>query len=235
MGKTIEFTRPDGGRAPGYHAAPEHAEHAPGIVLIEEWWGVTPHIMSIADQYAALGYRALVPDLYRGRTAATGDEATHLMEGLDFGDAVSQDVRGALQFLKAEGAPKAGVTGYCMGGAITLLAAMHLKEADAAACFYGVPPTQAGDPGTIEIPLICHFAKRDAFFTPEKVAELEDRLKAGKVPYKLYWYDAEHGFTNPNPAGSSGLGHYNGAAAHEAWERTVTFFKETLKSSRPEP
>lgn len=229
MGQKIDYPRPDGKTAPGYYAAPEKdAESAPGIVLIEEWWGVTPHIMEIADRYAALGYRVVVPDLFRGRTAAVGDEANHLVEGLDFGDAVSQDIAGALKYLKANG-KKAGVTGYCMGGALTLLAAMHLKDVDAAVCYYGVPPSQAGDPATIEIPLLCHFAKQDAFFTPAQVEQLESRLIAGKVPYEIYWYDAKHGFNNPNPEGSAGLGHYHSAAAHEAWERTVAFFKRTLQ------
>src|SRR5579883_489618 len=228
MGRMIEFARPDGQRAPGYYAAPEDAARAPGIVVVEEWWGVTPWIMEIADRYAALGYRALIPDLFRGRTAAVGDEANHLMEGLDFADAWSQDVRGALAHLKESGA-KSGITGYCMGGALTFLAAMHLKEPDAAVVFYGFPPAEAGDPATIEFPLQCHFAKHDGFFSPEGVAKLQERMEAGKVPYELYWYDAKHGFCTPNPEGSAGLGHFNGQAAHQAWERAVAFFERTLQ------
>ncbi len=227
MGQTIEFSRPDGKTAPGYLASTN--DEGPGIVVVEEWWGVTPDIMRVADEYAALGYRALVPDLYRGRTAAIGDEANHLMEGLDFEDAALQDVRGALQHLKKNG-KKAGVSGYCMGGAIALLAAMHLEEADAAVCYYGIPPSQAGDPGTIEIPLQCHFGKQDEFYTPALVEQFEARLKSGKVPYELYWYDAKHGFCNPNQPGNAGLGHYDPQAAHEAWERTVRFWKNTLGS-----
>jgi carboxymethylenebutenolidase len=112
MGRMIQFTRPDEKTAPGYLAMPEtDAESAPGIVIVEEWWGVTAEMMRVADEYAALGYRALVPDLFRGRTAAVGDEANHLLEGLDFQDAYSQDVRGALHHLKQNG-KKAGVTGY---------------------------------------------------------------------------------------------------------------------------
>lgn len=228
MGKMIEFPRPDGKMAPGYYAEPEKDGDAPGIVLIEEWWGVTSHIMGIADRYAAIGYRVLIPDLYRGRTAAKGDEANHLMEGLDFQDATSQDIRGALQFLKRNG-KKVGVTGYCMGGALTLLAAMHLKEPDAAVVFYGAPPSEAGDPATIEIPLQGHFAKHDEFFTPSAIAQVEERLQQGRVPYEFFWYDAKHGFTNPNPAGSAGLGHHHPQAAHEAWERAVAFWAKNLQ------
>jgi carboxymethylenebutenolidase len=226
MGKTIEFTRPDGGTAPGYYAAA--SADAPGVVVIEEWWGVTPWIRQIADAYASLGYRALVPDLYRGRTAAAGDEATHLMQGLNFEDAFKNDVRGAVQYLKQSG-KKCGVTGYCMGGALTTLSAMYLDEPDAAVVFYGFPPADAGDPGTIEIPTQFHFAKHDEFFAPERGREVEARLKEGLVPAEVYWYDAKHAFCNPNPPGSAGLGNYDENAAREAWDRTVRFWENTLK------
>ena len=226
MGERIEYSRPDGKTTPAYYAAPAK-EHAPGIVLIEEWWGVTADMMAIADRYAQLGYRVLLPDHFRGRTAATGDEANHLMQGLDFSDAATQDVRGAIAYLKEAGT-KVGVTGYCMGGALALLAAMHGKEADAAVIFYGYPPPEAGDPATIEIPVQCHFAKHDDFFPPAGVEKIEERFKEGKVPYELFWYDAKHAFANPNPAGNAGLGHYDSAAAHTSWERAVQFWKNTL-------
>lgn len=228
MGQMIEFARPDGKTAPGYFVAPEkNSDSAPGIVLVEEWWGVTAWIMEVADHYAALGYRVLVPDLFRGRTAAAGDEANHLMEGLDFQDALTQDVRGALQHLKKNN-ESVGVTGYCMGGALTLLAAMHLKEPKAAVVFYGLPPPEAGDPATIEIPVQLHYGLQDEFFKPAAVAALQKRLEEGKVPHELYMYDAKHGFCNPNPEGASGLGHYNPEACHEAWARTAQFWQNRL-------
>ena len=230
MGIRIEFARPDGKTAPGYYAATEHEPaKAPGIVVVQEWWGVTSEMTSIADRYASLGYRVLVPDLYRGRSAAVGDEANHLMEGLDFSDAASQDLAGAVNYLKSGAEErKVGVTGFCMGGALTLVAAMHLPQVDAAVVFYGVPPEQAGDPATIEIPLQCHFAKHDDFFAPSVVERLEERLKFGRVPYELFWYDAKHGFCNPNPPGHAGLGNFNGEAAHQATERAQKFFERTL-------
>jgi carboxymethylenebutenolidase len=230
MGEMIEYARPDGKNAPAYYA-PAHkgGESAPAVVIVQEWWGVTADMMRIADEYAANGFRALVPDLYRGRKAAEGDEATHLMQGLDFQDAFSHDIRGALTHLKKDGA-KAGVTGYCMGGALTFLSAMQLKELDAAAVFYGLPPEEAGDPGTIEIPILCHFAKHDEFFSAERAAAIEQRMKEAKVPAQVFWYDAHHAFCNPNPAGSAGLGHYDPQAAHTAWERTVAFFHNALQS-----
>lgn len=230
MGETIEFQRPDGQTAPGYLATPEHVQNAPGIVVIEEWWGVTDWIKGIADAYAAAGYRALVPDLFRGRTAKIGDEANHLMQGLDFGDATSQDVRGAAQYLKAsESGVKAGVTGYCMGGALALLAAMHVPEVDAAVVFYGYPPPQAGDPATIRIPLMAHWSERDEFFAPAGVRTLEERLRAGGVSYEFFWYDARHAFANPAGLGEAGLGNYDERAAQLAWNRTLAFWQRTLR------
>lgn len=228
----IEFKRPDGRTAPGYYVAPEQdGESAPGIVLIEEWWGVTAWIMEMADRYAALGYRVLVPDLFRGRTAAVGNEANHLLEGLDFEDAVNQDVLGALRHLK-QSSEKAGVTGYCIGGGLALLAAMRLKEPDAAVIYYGRPPKELGDPATIEIPVQLHFGREDKSHPVSAVVQLEERLEAGKVPYELYWYDAKHAFCNPNPLGASGLGNYDPEAAHAAWERTFKFWSTHLPKKK---
>ena len=228
MGENIDFKRPDGKSAPGYYAAPQNnPESAPGIVIVEEWWGVTPDIMLTADRFAGLGYRALVPDLFRGRKATVPDEANHLMQELDFQDAFSQDVRGALQHLKQKSS-KAGVIGYCMGGAVALLAAMHTKEPDAAISYYGCPPSDAGDPATIEVPVLCHFAEHDEFFKPEDARKFVQRLEEGKVPHEVYWYNAKHGFTNPNPMGQAGLGHYDPQAAALAWERTAQFLQRVL-------
>jgi carboxymethylenebutenolidase len=235
MGQMIEFTRPDGKTAPGYYVEPEkpaeEAKKAAGIVIVQEWWGITADMMEIAGRYAHAGYRALIPDLYRGRRAAIGDEANHLMEGLDFQDAFSQDVRAALQYLKSTGSKKAGVTGYCMGGAIAMLAAIHLKEPDAAVVFYGIPPSQAGDPATIEIPILLHLAKHDEFFNPSMAQEAIKRMEEGRVPHRVYWYDAGHGFCNPNQPGNSGLGNYNSEAEHLAWQRTLEFWEKPLSEA----
>jgi carboxymethylenebutenolidase len=228
MGTMFEYTRPDGASAPGYLALPpDQRPDAPGIVVIQEWWGLTDQIKTTADDIAAHGYRALVPDLYRGRTAALGDEANHLMEGLDFSDAGSQDVRGAVEFLKKDGG-KCAVLGFCMGGVVALISSIYNPQIDAAVAFYGFPPPEAGDPGKIAAWVLCHAALRDTFFTPERVQTLEQKLQAGGVNYELHWYDAEHGFCNPNPPGQAGLGHYNEAAAVLAWERTYAFLERVL-------
>jgi carboxymethylenebutenolidase len=224
----IEFTRPDGQKAPGYYAAPPHGDAAPGVVMIEEWWGVTDHIKHEADALAAAGFRVLIPDLYRGRVAALGDEANHLMQGLDFVDAANQDVRGAAQYLKSTGSKKVGVIGFCMGGALTVLAAMYVPDFDVAVVHYGFPPPEAGDPGSIKVPIQGHWATRDSFFPIERVDQIEAQLKEAHVPHEFYRYDAEHGFGNPNEVGNAGLGHYNKEAADLAWNRSVDFFKSHL-------
>ena len=120
MGQTISFKRPDGKDVAGYLAEPAQGASAPGMVVIQEWWGLNAQIKGVADKLAAAGYRALVPDLYRGKSTVEAKEAEHLMTNLNFGDAAGQDVRGAVQHLK-KSSSKVGVTGFCMGGALTLL------------------------------------------------------------------------------------------------------------------
>lgn len=221
MGSMIEFTRPDGKKAPGYLAEPAD-RNAPGVVMVEEWWGINDEIKETANRLCKDGFRVLIPDLFRGRVAATGDEANHMMQGLDFGDAATQDVRGAVDYLKQNGR-KAGVIGYCVGGAIALLAAMHVPGIDAAVIYYGLPPSEAGDPSKIRIPLQGHWALHDEFFKIEAVDALEAKLKAGGVPHEFHRYDAKHAFANPK-----GLGHYDRTAAETAWQRSVSFFRRTL-------
>ena len=214
MGSTIEFARPDGKTAPGYLAEPPHGNGAPGVVMFEEWWGVNQEIRDAADRLAGDGFRVLIPDLYRGRVAATGDEANHLMEGLDFGDAATQDARGAAAELRKRGSRKVGVTGFCMGGALALLAAMHDPgDFDSAVLFYGFPPADAGDPSKIRIPIQGHWALHDGFFKSEGVDELECKLEAGGVAHEFYRYDAKHAFLNPK-----GLGNYHHEHARDGVE-----------------
>ena len=100
MGEIIQFNRPDGKACPGYLAEPESGSSAPGIVVIQEWWGLNDQIKKTADRLAGVGYRALVPDLYRGKIATASDEANHLMANLNFPDAAGQDICGAVQCLK---------------------------------------------------------------------------------------------------------------------------------------
>ncbi len=229
MGQAVEFERPDGKTAPGYLTQVTHPERAPGIVMFEEWWGLDDRIKTTADRLASHGFNVLVPDLFRGRVAAKGDEANHLVEGLDFGDAATQDGAGAAQYLRDNGAQRVGVTGFCMGGALAMLCLMRGVKFDAASLWYGFSPPEAGDPSTIRVPIQGHFALRDEFFNIEGVDALEGKLKAGGVPYEFHRYDAEHGFYNTGKPGEGGLGHYDPEHAESAWRRTVEFFDRTLR------
>lgn len=230
MGASIEFRRPDGKTAPGYLAEAPQPQHAPGIVMIEEWWGVDDRIKATADRLASHGFNVLVADLFRGRSAATGDEANHLVEGLDFNDAATQDIVGAGNYLRDRGASRAGVTGFCMGGALAMLSLMRGANFDAASLWYGYPPPEAGDPGTIKVPIQAHWAAHDTFFTIEGVDALERKLKAAGVDHEFHRYDAKHGFYNTGKPGEGGLGHYHREDAETAWRRTVEFFDRTLRA-----
>lgn len=230
MGSQIEFLRPDGKAAPGYFAQAPKPEHAPGVVMIEEWWGVDDRIKATADRLASHGFNVLLPDLFRGRSAATGDEANHLMQGLDFGDAATQDVVGAAKYLRDRGARRVGVVGFCMGGALAMVAVMRGAPFDAASIWYGYPPPAAGDPGSIRVPLQGHFALDDGHFTIEGVDAIEDKLKAGGIEYEFHRYDAKHGFYNTGELGKGGLGHYHREHAETAWRRTVEFLHRALSS-----
>jgi len=230
MGRTIEFKRPDGQGVSGYLVEPTKAVAAPGIVVIQEWWGLNDQIRGVADKLAAAGYRALVPDLYRGQVALGANEAQHLMEGLDFGVAAGQDVRGAVQYLKATGSTRVGVTGFCMGGALTLLAAVNVPEADACVVWYGYPPLEYVDAARIKAPLMGHWALEDTAFPIAKVADLEKRLHDAHVKFEFHRYQAKHAFANET-ADSKKLDFlkYDPAAAALAWQRTMEFLARHLK------
>lgn len=229
MGSLIEFTRPDGQTAPGY-LAPAAQTGAPGVVMLEEWWGVDDRIKATADRLASSGFSVLVPDLFRGRNAVTRDEATHLIEGLNFADAVTQDTVGAASYLRKDGAPRVGVMGFCVGGALAMVAAMQPGTFDAVSSWYGFPPPEAGDPVRISIPFQGQWALDDAFVPIAAVDALEQKLDAAGRKPEFYRYQAQHGFYNSGALGQGGLGHYNREAAETAWSRTVDFFNRTLKA-----
>ncbi|HEY0803039.1 MAG TPA: dienelactone hydrolase family protein [Steroidobacteraceae bacterium] len=227
----IVYKRPDGQSVNGYLAEPTQDRNAPGVVVIQEWWGLNDQIKGVADKLAAAGYRALVPDLFRGKVALDAPEAEHLMKDLNFGDAAGQDVRGAVQYLKASGTKKVGVTGFCMGGALTLLAAVNVPELDAAVDWYGVPPLEYVDASKIKIPLSGHFAIRDTVFPIASIDELEKKLRQSAVSFEFFRYDAKHAFGNET-ADSKKLDFlkYDAKAAELAWQRTVDFLAKHLKN-----
>jgi carboxymethylenebutenolidase len=227
----ITFQRPDGKSSSAYLVEPVDAKNAPGVVVIQEWWGLDDEIKNVANRLAKAGYRALVPDLYRGKLALEANEAEHLMNDLNFDDTASQDIRGAVQYLKATGSSKVAVTGFCMGGALTVLSAGLVPESDGTVVWYGYPPLEYVDASAIKKPMLAHWALHDDFFSIAGVDQLEAKLKAAGVTYDFQRYDAKHAFANPK-SDSRGLPplQYNLAAADLAWDRTMTFLKNTLGS-----
>jgi len=229
MSDMINYKRPDGQVSNAYMVEPAQASNAPGIVVIQEWWGLNDQIKGVADKYATAGYRVLVPDLYRGKSTLEANEAEHLMNDLDFADAAGQDIRGAVQYLKETGSSKVGVTGYCMGGALTMLAAVFVPESDANATWYGYPPLEYVDASKIKAPLLGHWGTQDQFFAIDGVDALEEKLKQAGVDYEFHRYDAKHAFANEE-ADSKNLPvlGYNPDAAELAWQRTISFFGRKL-------
>jgi carboxymethylenebutenolidase len=218
MGTDITFTRHDGKEASGYLAKAGRAA-APGMVVIQEWWGLQEQIKGICDRFAACGYDALAPDLYAGTVVPYHDTeaANREMSSLNFLEATDQLVRGAAQYLKQTGA-KVGLTGFCMGGAVTILGAIRIPELAAGVCFYGIPPASVAKPGDIKVPLQAHFANEDDWCTPQAVNEFEAALKASGVSAEIFRYAAQHGFMNEQRPAA-----HQRQTAELAWSRALAF------------
>jgi carboxymethylenebutenolidase len=229
MGTTATFHRPDGRELQGYLAEPDRPAAAPAIVVLQEWWGLNAQIRGVADRLATAGYVALVPDLYRGKSTVEAEEAHHLMTALDFADAAAQDIRGAAQFLKARGG-KVGITGFCMGGALTLLSAAACPELDAAVVWYGCPPLDYIDAKKIRIPVQGHWASQDEFFAPALIEQLEAKLRDAAVNVDFHRYLAYHAFANETAVGPGRIPatQYDAVWAQQAWDRTLRFFGRWL-------
>ena len=229
MGKMVSYKRPDGKSVNGYLAEPAAGAKAPGMVVIQEWWGLNDQIKGIADKLAKSGYRALVPDLYRGKVALEANEAQHLMQGLNFGDAAGQDIRGAVQYLK-QSSPKVGVTGFCMGGALTVLSAVNVPEADAAVIWYGYPPLEYVDASKIKAPLLGHWATQDQAFVIGGVDALEKKLRDANVKFEFHRYNCKHAFANETADQKKlDMLKYDSKAAELAWQRTIDFLAKHIK------
>ena len=199
MGFDVSFPA-NGSDCPGYFAPAEGG--GPGVIVIQEWWGIVPHIQDLCERFAAAGFSALAPDLYRGTTTTEPDEAGKLMMSLNLEQA-GKDISGAIDFLLERPEvdfDRVGVIGFCMGGALSLMAATLRPDAiGAAVTFYGVVPWLDPEPdwSAIAAPIRGHFASEDDFFTPEKVAALEQRLKdLGKDVEFTVHQGVEHAFCN---------------------------------------
>ena len=219
MGNTITFDCPGGSSASGHLATAEGARA--GVVAIQEWWGLNDQIRGVADRIAAAGFSALAPDLYDGRVTGEADEANHLMSGLDWVGATETEVLGALRYLKGS-CDKVAVMGFCMGGALTVIASVKLAECDVGVCYYGIPPVEQADPAAIGVPFQGHFADQDDWCTPDAVNALAATLQGAVAVHELHRYDAAHGFFNETVTA------HNAAAAALAWDRTLAFLRAHL-------
>ena len=222
MGTRMSFKRPDGKPAEGY-LAKAGRDHAPGVVVIQEWWGLQDQIKGIAGRLALAGYDALAPDLYGGKAVPYHDAeaAGQEMASLDFLDAVDQTVRGAVLYLKRS-SPKVGLTGFCLGGAVTVLGAARILELSAAVCFYGLPDPGVVKPADIKLPFQGHFAATDDWCTPQKVDAFEAGLKAAGKTAEIFRYQAAHAFMNEQ------RDVHDRAAAELGWQRMLGHWRQHL-------
>lgn len=223
MGTTITFKRPDGKDAKGYLANAARG-NAPGVVVIQEWWGLSENIKGLVDRFAVAGFDALAPDLYEGVVVPyhDADAAGKEMNSLNFIEATEQNVRGAVQYLKRNGA-KVGLTGFCMGGAVTVIGAAKIPELTAGVTFYGIPPDQAAKPADVKIPLQGHFANKDDWCTPAAVDAFEKAMRNVGKEFEAFRYDADHAFVNEERASV-----HDRQAAELAWGRATDFLKKHL-------
>ena len=212
---------------PGFFV--DNKESTKGIVLIQEWWGIDDNLKEYAAQFAKDGFKVIVPDLYRSRVTQDKDEAKHLMDGMDFKNAV-QDILNLSEYLRNIGTHKIGVVGYCMGGALTIASGIHGKDIiDCGVCFYGIPPVKYFDYKKLVIPMQFHFGKND---TQKGFSDIDtySKLKKGLEEVKFdtsefYEYDAEHAFMNKHAPAYP----YNKEAAIPAQERTLKFLRSRLQ------
>jgi len=214
------------GKLPVYEGAGAAAD-APGVVVIEEWWGINQQIKEEAAHYAKQGFHVVVPDLYRGKQAHDREQAGHLMGGLDWKGAV-EDISAATQYLKAKGAKKIGIVGYCMGGALSLAGSILVPGLTCGVVFYGICSKDLADPTKCKIPILGHFGEKDehvGFADVASAKALEANLKTAGVTNEIHVYPgAGHAFTNRynNPPS------YHEESYKKATERTVAWFKKYL-------
>ena len=223
MGAHIVFKRPDGREAKGYLANAARGD-APGVVVIQEWWGLQEQIKAMCDRFALAGFDALAPDLFNGVIVPyhDADAAGKEMSSLNFVEATDENVRGAAQFLRRNGA-KAGIAGFCMGGAVAVIGAARLPEFSAAVSFYGLPSGDTAKPEDVKIPLQGHFASRDDFWTPAVVDAFERGLKSAKKEHEFFRYEADHAFMNEQR-----MAVHDRHAAELAWGRATAFLHKHL-------
>jgi carboxymethylenebutenolidase len=224
VGERVTF-KANGHTTPGYLARPESGR-GPGVIVIQEWWGLVPHIEDVADRFAAEGFVALAPDLYHGKKATGPDQAGKLMMALNIAEA-EQDLRGAIHYLREQpgvAGTDVGTIGFCMGGALSLFAASRNPDVGACVVFYGGHPNVKPDLPSLRAPVLGVWAGKDGFVTPEVVRELDGALTALGKRHEFHTYPgAQHAFFNDTRPEV-----YDAAASADAWAKTVAFFRREL-------
>ncbi|HEX8559600.1 MAG TPA: dienelactone hydrolase family protein [Pyrinomonadaceae bacterium] len=227
-GQMIEF-QSNGGTARGYLALPESGR-GPGVVVIQEWWGLVPHIKDVADRFAREGFVALAPDLYHGDVARSPDEAGKLMMALDIAR-TEKDLRGAVRHLLSHEATEGasvGTVGFCMGGVLSLYAASKNEQVGACVVFYGIHPKVEPDFAALRAPVLGLYAERDGSVPPSAVHALEEKLREHGKSVEMHIYPGtEHAFFNDTRPGV-----YDASAAADAWRRTLEFFRAHLSGEK---
>jgi carboxymethylenebutenolidase len=225
MGEMISFPS-NGSEGQGYLALPLSGTGT-GVVVIQEWWGLVPHIKDVVDRLAAAGLVALAPDLYRGKQVTEPDEAGKEMMVLQLNRA-AQDMSGAVdEVARRSSGDKVGVVGFCMGGGLALVLATQRPDAvGACVAFYGLIPWPEVQPDYSKLSgaVLVHVAGNDEYFTPEAARALEERLRGLGKETECYVYDGtDHAFFNDTRPEV-----YDAGASATAWARTIDFFHAHL-------
>jgi carboxymethylenebutenolidase len=225
MGSIIEFPS-NGDTAQGYLAEPEGGS-GPGIVVIQEWWGLVDHIKDVCDRFAAEGFVALAPDLYKGRSATEPDEAGKAMMAMQL-DQAARDMSGAVdEVARRSTGSGVGVIGFCMGGGLALvLATLRPDAVKAVMPCYGVIPWPDAQPdyAAMTAALEGHYAERDDFFTPDAARALGEQLRGlGKDATIVVHPGTDHAFFNDTRPEV-----YDPEEAAALWGAALRFFRSTL-------
>lgn len=222
-GRTVDF-QSNGGTTDGYLATPA-AGRGPGVLVIQEWWGLVGHIKNVCDRFAAEGFTALAPDLYHGQTADEPDGAGKLFMALNIARA-EQDLRGAARYLAGHSSTaKLGAVGFCMGGQLALFAATLNPNIGAAVDFYGIHPHVKPDYAKLGGPVLGLFAEKDQFVPPQVAREVEKAITDAGKSVEIHIYPGvDHAFFNDERKDV-----YDTAAAADAWRRALAFFRKHLR------
>jgi carboxymethylenebutenolidase len=225
MGEIVEFAS-NGGTAQGYLAMPEGEGGVP-LVVIQEWWGLVPHIQDVCDRFAAEGFVALAPDLFHGESTTEPDEAGKLMMALNV-DQAARDMGGAVdKVAELAGRDRVGVTGFCMGGGLALVvAARRPDKVKAVVPWYGLIPWPDAEPdwSQLDAKVLGHYAGDDGFFGPDKVAELQQTLDdLGKEARLHVVPGVDHAFFNDTRPEV-----YDLEASQACFQETVEFLRTEL-------